>query len=596
MADRENSDVMLNLGNQSVMASGGASQPSQTSAPTDYLEGLGGLAGGKPTTPARSVLTNPQEGWEPANIFERIDLAVGNMPLSLQLRRQRLQDEKTIRDMQYDEKQEFRRAAAFNEEQLRWPVERNKQFMSDMPMYQATIGQIKDKTERQYAAEQFAMSLPEGPQRNIVRKMAENPYNVLAGSVVLKKMVDADLIAAPSTPEQAEKFLDSDYVKQWGAQAGAELFTTTIGYAIATDGTPEYKVPDFNGMPEDEARKHIKRGMNRMILTRKEDGSYLADSTDGRFLDQYLDSPEGQKRMAARGIKVKDVEFAQAKMAPSIGKEKAAEVQRLEDAISALHDKPETPEITRQISDLSRQRRLLLGTEKAQATAPGTRTANDFVSQKTGGTYNSFEEWSKADPTAAKAGYQEFQVGLATQRAAATKQIGADIKQVEDAQNHLVVLERVKNNADEQFKNVDKMITKESSGLLRGSALYAGAVSGKNPEAATYVSFRDAFASNMARELGGEKGVLTDVDITRWSKILPNLYDSFDTKQYKKKAFYDMMNFVTQQQKRVASGELTAGALRGSKAFQETKEKLLKIAEEGGYGVSGIKEQLRRGK
>jgi hypothetical protein len=48
--------------------------------------------------------------------------------------------------------------------------------------------------------------------------------------------------------------------------------------------------------------------------------------------------------------------------------------------------------------------------------------------------------------------------------------------------------------------------------------------------------------NKIARDLGGEKGVLSDQDIARIKEALPNLSDSYAQKQAKMKAVYDLLN------------------------------------------------------
>ena len=61
---------------------------------------------------------------------------------------------------------------------------------------------------------------------------------------------------------------------------------------------------------------------------------------------------------------------------------------------------------------------------------------------------------------------------------------------------------------------------------------------------ANFNSQRTLLFNKIARELGGEKGVLSDQDITRIDASLPKLTDSLQQKQAKMQAVYDLLGDV----------------------------------------------------
>jgi hypothetical protein len=58
---------------------------------------------------------------------------------------------------------------------------------------------------------------------------------------------------------------------------------------------------------------------------------------------------------------------------------------------------------------------------------------------------------------------------------------------------------------------------------------------------ANFNSQRTLLFNKIARDLGGEKGVLSDQDINRIEKSLPNYTDSYAQKQAKMAAIYDLL-------------------------------------------------------
>ena len=59
---------------------------------------------------------------------------------------------------------------------------------------------------------------------------------------------------------------------------------------------------------------------------------------------------------------------------------------------------------------------------------------------------------------------------------------------------------------------------------------------------ANFNSQRSLLFNQIARTLGGEKGVLSDQDIQRIDNALPKLTDSYSQKMAKMKAVYDLLD------------------------------------------------------
>jgi hypothetical protein len=63
-----------------------------------------------------------------------------------------------------------------------------------------------------------------------------------------------------------------------------------------------------------------------------------------------------------------------------------------------------------------------------------------------------------------------------------------------------------------------------------------------NPLAATYAETRKAFLGNLSREVGGERGVLTDRDIERVAGAIPGEWDTVEIKNLKKALINDIIS------------------------------------------------------
>ena len=95
---------------------------------------------------------------------------------------------------------------------------------------------------------------------------------------------------------------------------------------------------------------------------------------------------------------------------------------------------------------------------------------------------------------------------------------------------------------DSLFSMVEPLITAKTpaQAAKQYAALSLGAVSKRNPAAATYLADSEAFSSRMARVFGSEVGVLTQGDVDRWKRALPTFGDTVDVAKTKKKVFMDI--------------------------------------------------------
>ena len=88
---------------------------------------------------------------------------------------------------------------------------------------------------------------------------------------------------------------------------------------------------------------------------------------------------------------------------------------------------------------------------------------------------------------------------------------------------------------EETFKTMPGKIESNTLGRLRNATGF------QTPQEANFNSQRTLLFNKIARDLGGEKGVLSDQDIKRIEASLPNYTDSFEQKQAKMQAIYDLL-------------------------------------------------------
>lgn len=103
-------------------------------------------------------------------------------------------------------------------------------------------------------------------------------------------------------------------------------------------------------------------------------------------------------------------------------------------------------------------------------------------------------------------------------------------------------LKKSKAIIDQIFGLADQVITAKTpaEAFVQRGQKPAEALFKTNPQAAAYRDAREAFVGNLSREIGSEKGVLTDRDVTRMGDALPNFSDTATVKEIKKALINDI--------------------------------------------------------
>ncbi len=122
----------------------------------------------------------------------------------------------------------------------------------------------------------------------------------------------------------------------------------------------------------------------------------------------------------------------------------------------------------------------------------------------------------------------------------ANKRLQADMAKkalnYEQAYSQLSLIEKQLNRFSSSFKNMPGKLESNTLGRVRD---WSGT---QTDVEVNFNSQRQLLFNKIARDLGGEKGVLSDQDIKLVEKTLPNYTDSYSQKQAKMKAVYDLLN------------------------------------------------------
>lgn len=165
---------------------------------------------------------------------------------------------------------------------------------------------------------------------------------------------------------------------------------------------------------------------------------------------------------------------------------------------------------------------------KPSVESSATKTINAIHIAQTG---KSFDDGT---PTTQKAALEEQQrraVEVAGERARVT----GKIKRTEEANKAIADLDNTSLIVETLDRLSGSIITADSAIAAAGQrvALTAGATAKTNEVAATYADQREQFTGVLSRSLGGEKGVLTDRDIARITKGLPQFGDTKRIRDFK---------------------------------------------------------------
>jgi hypothetical protein len=127
----------------------------------------------------------------------------------------------------------------------------------------------------------------------------------------------------------------------------------------------------------------------------------------------------------------------------------------------------------------------------------------------------------------------------AADRALKNRELDIKEKQIGNKDTNIGNLQAVNSQLkrfEESFKNMPNKFESNTLGRLRAATGF------QTENEANFNSQRQLLFNKIARDLGGEKGVLSDQDIKRIEGALPSYTDSMVQKQAKMQAIYDLLN------------------------------------------------------
>lgn len=127
----------------------------------------------------------------------------------------------------------------------------------------------------------------------------------------------------------------------------------------------------------------------------------------------------------------------------------------------------------------------------------------------------------------------------AADRALKSRELDIKEKQIGNKTTNIGNLQAVNSQLkrfEESFKNMPNKFESNTLGRLRAATGF------QTENEANFNSQRQLLFNKIARDLGGEKGVLSDQDIKRIEGALPSYTDSTAQKQAKMQAIYDLLN------------------------------------------------------
>ena len=134
---------------------------------------------------------------------------------------------------------------------------------------------------------------------------------------------------------------------------------------------------------------------------------------------------------------------------------------------------------------------------------------------------------------------QHKKLSEAADRALKSRELDIKEKQIGNKDTNIGNLQAVNSQLkrfEETFKNMPNKLESNTLGRLRAATGF------QTENEANFNSQRQLLFNKIARDLGGEKGVLSDQDIKRIEGALPSYTDSTAQKQAKMQAIYDLLN------------------------------------------------------
>lgn len=510
--------------------------------------------------------------------------------------------------------------------------EAQKEFLSVLPNMKAQItsmsGAPKEEQEIYVThLKNMAESFHPGGG-DIIDFFYKNQSVVYAGDAILSN-TDPN-ISGPARQSMNSMGYDN-WIKSPAHAAFATIMNTDFLTAATTrlPKTMQDKLAAKN-MPENEFRESVKAAAY-------EKGMRPVDVTS---MLMHMDTQNGQNQMHRMGVKIDTIEQAVEKkgFGNQMNAKKAADLERIEFKLDHAQELGLTGE---EISELNQKRDIALQYNRPQS-MPGESRSDlraNTLADLSGGRYSTTGDvlaktkegsveraqglaWAQQATQVKKEASAQAQLGARLEEPAkqtdltnifsakqlltnhmlapvgpqSTRQLRTDVDNVSvspDEQIKYANITKSKLAGKDLFDMAEKLFTdtsalgvasRTSQMLLLDSPLTAGPVKLANPALGAYHDDLEAWAGNNAKALGGEVGVLTNVDIDRWVRTFPTGSDNPKTVKLKRKIFERMTDLVRDTQEQILAGRYNptrdADGRIADKAFRQKVEGILGSAEQ----------------
>ena len=421
-------------------------------------------------------------------------------------------------------------------------------YTGQTPLYMKQIQQQLDLAQhqdlmsyRRQALQQQLQQVQESRRQHDLGLLERAMSHPRATTVLEQLSQDPQFMFASQAGMLSKGLKDAD---AGSMQAYREFIPQDIQDRFMSGQLPQHELTAWLDMARENAKVNAKAGAKQLLLKQA-----MGTPTDQRTPFQQSLVDEHQAEIETKRLKD---ENTQADTAYKIAHAKQAEAaaanpkqtNSVRDDLSMAHygvpfkelppAGPEQQDIMRRYASM-----YAMGRQEVQQATPATvKERSDVVDRKaflqSGAMNRPVAGSTNAD--LAKGDY--IQMSDAQQKQAAdVDKAGANLKQLFGAVMPMIKA-KTPMEAAKQF-----------------ALLHGGAFAGTNPDAATYKAGSEAFSSQLARVFGGEVGVMTNQDITRWQNTLPTFGDTKQVAERKQKLFFEIYDTAVQAFRNQIAGE-----------------------------------------
>jgi hypothetical protein len=422
-------------------------------------------------------------------------------------------------------------------------------YSGQTPLYMKQLAMQQDMQQNQQLFEQRRQTLAADLEHRKEQKrqhdigLLERAMSHPKAPAVLEQLsADPQFSLAKQAGMLSKSLKDADY---GSLQAYKEFIPEEVQQRLMDGSLPHHELTSWIDMAREDAKHNAKANAKQAVLSRAISKNADQRTPFERSLVEEHEASLETKKLKDEETRSKTAEnYAQAAKYKNEAEGDASKVSPIVDSLAhAFHGVgykklpeggPEQRDVMNRYSQLYAQ-----GRNAVDLGSPATvDKRSDVVSKR-----DFLEKGSLNRPPA----------GISKGQLAA-----GDYIQMSDAQQkQSKEIEMAKANLTSMFDLITPHITAKGPVDAAGqyAKLQAGALSGMNPDAATYKAGSEAFSSVFSRVFGGEVGVMTDRDIARWQATLPTFGDTTGTMKKKKELFFKIYDEAVSSFRRSVAGD-----------------------------------------